>query len=125
MVITWSLCQSMYGSVIHDVRSFTVHMNYGMPKLVIQFIRISLYIVCTTAVCCVSYLICLWLTSEWILLWGFCSHNIWGYILYCNYLNVLYLQLLNTSSQNISVRYPLYGGILYAYICGGAADNAW
>ena len=28
-MITWSLCQSVHGPVIHDVRSFTVRMNYG------------------------------------------------------------------------------------------------
>ena len=57
--------------------------------------------------------------------WDFLSCHIWGCISYCNYLALLWLGIMNMPSQKLSLRRPLCGGILAAFICGGTVGDVW
>ena len=61
-MITRSLCQAVHGSIINEICSFTVHTYNGSPKLAIQVIWISPWIVCSADVFPVSYTVCCGLT---------------------------------------------------------------
>ena len=66
-----------------------------------------------------------WITSEWLVLSECCYRHIWGLGLFCNYLVFLYLQVMHTPSQKITLHYPLYEVTLAAFLCGGAAGDVW